>query len=599
MNNVKNVELNEYIFHYLEEDRTKSAIMLTGDWGIGKSYYISNELIGFLDGKGYQCVVISVYGLESTDDISKNIYFGLLSNRVKINNEIQNAGWVVAKNVVKNLMSIKGIDLSIEEKDVIELCKLVNLSKTLVVVEDIERAEIGLPRLLGYINNLVEHDNVKVLLVANENEIIKETKLESGDKPEENRGALVNINRADKNAYTDDTKKYLTIKEKTVSDTIRFDGDYEGAIRNIIRSFENEVLNSLCDNETVNDVKECMLLCRNYNLRAFLFACQKTVDLFKYLGADTSDDYKKCIFYSILAFSFRIKQGKRTEWQKDSKYSFDFGTSKYPLFKFCYDYIIYQKIEREDIKNSEETLKKIRLYDQYKTQNDEDVLTLYNYHIKSEKEIIKAVESITRRLENVNDISFFEYGSIAAYLCIIKHLLDVDTSTASMLLVDNLRGRGSEIDPDSLFRKDLSGEKDDVQRDYLKIKDEIYLALKGSMDIPGFDYKPAQSEKFYDYVCKNTNRFLSDGEFAANLDVEKIIKMFSNASPEEMDAIRGAFWTVYRAQNVGEFYKNDKENLLKLQKGIGDYIKESKGDKIQMIQANWFYNNLGEFIRKL
>ena len=37
-------ELNQYILHYLTEDKTKSTIMLTGPWGTGKSYYIQNEL---------------------------------------------------------------------------------------------------------------------------------------------------------------------------------------------------------------------------------------------------------------------------------------------------------------------------------------------------------------------------------------------------------------------------------------------------------------------------------------------------------------------------------------------------------------------------
>ena len=32
-------ELNRYIKHYLEEDKTHTAIMLTGEWGLGKSYY--------------------------------------------------------------------------------------------------------------------------------------------------------------------------------------------------------------------------------------------------------------------------------------------------------------------------------------------------------------------------------------------------------------------------------------------------------------------------------------------------------------------------------------------------------------------------------
>ena len=39
--------LNPYILHYLTEDKTKSAIMLTAPWGSGKSFYIQNELKPF------------------------------------------------------------------------------------------------------------------------------------------------------------------------------------------------------------------------------------------------------------------------------------------------------------------------------------------------------------------------------------------------------------------------------------------------------------------------------------------------------------------------------------------------------------------------
>ena len=68
-------ELNNYIKHYLEEDKTHTAIMLTGEWGSGKTYYIENELIPFLqDGKKNKCVVISLYGLEDILEISKSIY---------------------------------------------------------------------------------------------------------------------------------------------------------------------------------------------------------------------------------------------------------------------------------------------------------------------------------------------------------------------------------------------------------------------------------------------------------------------------------------------------------------------------------------------
>ena len=40
-----NDELNQYIKHYIEKDKTGRAVMLTGSWGMGKSYYIKNSLI--------------------------------------------------------------------------------------------------------------------------------------------------------------------------------------------------------------------------------------------------------------------------------------------------------------------------------------------------------------------------------------------------------------------------------------------------------------------------------------------------------------------------------------------------------------------------
>ena len=58
-----NDELNYYIKHYIEKDKTGRAIMLTGAWGTGKSYYIKNELKDYLEEYGCKCVVVSLYGL--------------------------------------------------------------------------------------------------------------------------------------------------------------------------------------------------------------------------------------------------------------------------------------------------------------------------------------------------------------------------------------------------------------------------------------------------------------------------------------------------------------------------------------------------------
>ena len=51
-------ELNQYIKHYLEKDLSQRAILLTGDWGCGKSHYIKNTLKLFLKENGNHCCVI-------------------------------------------------------------------------------------------------------------------------------------------------------------------------------------------------------------------------------------------------------------------------------------------------------------------------------------------------------------------------------------------------------------------------------------------------------------------------------------------------------------------------------------------------------------
>lgn len=73
------IELNSYIKHYLEEDKTHTAIMLTGEWGSGKTYYVENVLAPFLkkDNDKNGCFIISLYGLENISDISKSIYMEL------------------------------------------------------------------------------------------------------------------------------------------------------------------------------------------------------------------------------------------------------------------------------------------------------------------------------------------------------------------------------------------------------------------------------------------------------------------------------------------------------------------------------------------
>lgn len=242
-------ELNNYIKHYLEEDKTHTAIMLTGEWGSGKTYYVENVLAPFLknENKKNRCIVISLYGLENISEISKSIYMELRMKALEKNSEVKATGKLIAKTIVKGVAGIFGIDANMSEDDLQNLYSSIDLSDKLLIFEDLERTNIDLIKLLGYINNLVERDGVKLLLVANEDEILNKTTetfnfdfatlLTTSSKNSDEEDNTKNI--------PENIQKYLRIKEKTVSDTICFESNYYEAVKNIVGTFDNKKINEI------------------------------------------------------------------------------------------------------------------------------------------------------------------------------------------------------------------------------------------------------------------------------------------------------------------------------------------------------------------
>ena len=73
---------NNFIKNYLENNKTNSAIMLTGEWGSGKSHYIKNELVPYIENSDdKKCIIVSLYGINQVDDINKSIYFFIIHLR--------------------------------------------------------------------------------------------------------------------------------------------------------------------------------------------------------------------------------------------------------------------------------------------------------------------------------------------------------------------------------------------------------------------------------------------------------------------------------------------------------------------------------------
>lgn len=593
---MNNEELNKYIKHYLEKDQSKSAIMLTGAWGIGKSYYIQNELIPFLQEEHCKCVAVSLYGLKTLSDISKSIYLELRVKPLKSNSEFATTGKLIAKTLAKGIISHFGVDLKSTEEEMQTLYESIDLSQTLIILEDVERSQIDILDLLGYVNSLVEQDGVKVLLVANENEMIQYEPIVISDGKATQTGTLYNINSNSK--YTVKTQKYLLFKEKTISDTIQFEGDIEHAILQIVSSFNNSTLNLFANLTSAQDIYWIMATCNQYNLRSFIFACQKSVDIFDQIEDDYEENFLKCIFFGIIYFSLRFKAESTIRWDRSENYSIELGDKTYPLFKFCFEYIQQQKFDIAEVPAAADAFKQKQILDK-KDENDPLLQILFKYFLHTQKEVEQAVKKISTRLQDPDDISIYNYDQIAMCLIIVEHVLNLNIEKEKSSLVNNLKNRGKSLKVEELFRSTIRNDCEPYREEFEELKAKMIDVLKkGSQIIPEFDYLPAQTDIFYDYITKHSSDILITRQFATILNIPKLTQMFAACTPAQKQKIRMAFMEMYRYGNVKEFLANDAPAIEQLKNYI-EIDMENQTDKIQRLQYEWFAEALDAILKRL
>ncbi|NBH32554.1 hypothetical protein D3Z58_03020 [Clostridiaceae bacterium] len=613
---MKAVELNSYIKRYLEEDKTNTAIMLTGDWGSGKTYYIEKVLVPFLQrekknhipflksGKENRCVVISLYGLEELSDISKSIYMELRMKILDKDSEAASAGKLIAKTVAKGIAGRLGIDVNMSEEDLKKMYSSIDVSDKLLVFEDLERSNIEITKLLGYVNNLVERDGVKVLLVANENEILGKssesfnfdfTKLFSENPKSDDV-------ESNKKCIPEDVQKYLRIKEKTISDTISFESDYCEAIKNIVNIFNNEILKEIIveDKDGIEKLASMVKGQCNKNYRTFIFATQKTVDIYEKLEGSFDKDFLKCIYFGIISFAAKIKAEEFPAWEGTEYLSTILGTNWDPLFRFCYDYIGWQKLDVTSIKDAEEAYHKMKLYDTHADRSDVDLQKIYSYHERTEKEVTTVLETIQERLKDPEDIGFYSYGKLAAYLVMLKHIIGFDYTQCKQYMVENLKGKGEDIDSDILFLPMYdfeAGEKEEFDNFVKELSDS--MNIKSEHD--NFSYNPDDIADLLNRVIKEKNKINGNHVFLSRFNIAQIVEMLFHASSKQISDFRDILFAIYRHANKAEFIETDimaMRELLRLVQGRVDSQNHDM-DKIQVKQLQWLCGNLNTFISQM
>lgn len=602
-----NEQVCKYVKHYIEKDKTKSAIMLTAPWGKGKSYFLQNELIPYLEANGnYQSVVVSLYGVGSLAEISKSIYFEVkgfeIKNKLKrtkgkfekitkrfekskVPSELIPAAKVAAGTVIRGITSFVDVDLSLGNLQ--ELYSSIDLSGKLLVFEDIERSQIDIIEFLGYVNSIVEQDGVKVLLISNEDELIQYVQKEV---EENGKKKLVN-------EYTESSLQYLKVKEKTISDTLHFKGDIKNAAVAIMKQYNCAQFDCFCNGEQLADIEWIFENASIDNLRTFTFACQKTFEIYEQISEYRLEDkYLECIFYGIILFSRSIKCGTFPEWNGTEYLSSKLTGSAIPLFRFCYEYIRWHEFDKHQVGS---TIKAYNEYMALNQRNDSDLDVIFNYHISTEVNVLAALKSIDNRLDKPYAVPLGMYGRLAYHLVKLHFLLEYNFSSIRKKMINNLKSNGQKVDIQGLMLRYFEFETDEEKVLFENFKKEIEESIKSSQEDTGdFSYNPTEInvlQKKADSITRYSHRFIS------LYDLEKLIDMLFMSTAQQIDDFRGVMFTVYRNAMPDQFEREDcklMESMVALIDSKKEAIPDSF-DKIQLLQINYLCDNLRMFIKQL
>lgn len=300
-----NIHIQEYLENYLKLSNPEYAILLNGKWGSGKTYFIDTFISEHKEAN-IKFIKISLFGLKDTNSIDEEIFQNLHpllgSKYTKITGNILKSALKLGVNLDWNQDDKKDGTANVDLKEFNPLDFFSDKKKSkqeiIFIFDDLERTEINLKEVLGYINYLVEQSNFKVIILANEE------KIDYGD--------------------------YKEFKEKIIGKTFEVKHSFEHILTSFIDSKTNLSKEILYTNAQI--IKENYEIAKYNNLRHI---SQILFD-FEYFVENIDKEYLKCEdFVSILinhffAISIELKSANltREELSKRKTIVWDFSDNK-------------------------------------------------------------------------------------------------------------------------------------------------------------------------------------------------------------------------------------------------------------------------------
>ncbi len=265
-----NKHIVDYLDKYLKLSKPDFAVMIKGEWGSGKTYFIKKYIADIEVLRKKYCYVSLNGILNKTDIIAQ-----LLSCKLygKIGNWISRIGKTFSGTFPYVNMNVGDL---LRTEDFRSLLK-----DNIIILDDFERCKIDRCELLGYMSEFVEQQNLHVIIIADESKIVCK-------------------NQDDDNASDSNVdNEYWQRKEKIIGKTLELVADDRAIIPEVIQSVDSAVIKELL----IENTKNILLLLEklkkyihkeqtNYRIikhifREFCFAFENIIN-----GINTKEDQK-------------------------------------------------------------------------------------------------------------------------------------------------------------------------------------------------------------------------------------------------------------------------------------------------------------------
>ena len=144
-----------------------NIILINGPWGIGKTFYIKDYL------KNEEYIYLSLFGINRIEELKAGLYYELDNKVSKIKGAIESFS---GNNLGVSIISVPIPNIKFDVDKGIK--KKLNNKRITIIIDDLERKSdsINIKELLGFIESLSQHENLKIAVIMNENEIDEKDK---------------------------------------------------------------------------------------------------------------------------------------------------------------------------------------------------------------------------------------------------------------------------------------------------------------------------------------------------------------------------------------------------------------------------------------